>query len=71
MKRWLEENVGSASVDGVPRRELFRLAAESRLIADLPRWMEFHQARNQTSHTYEEKRRSSLARSSIGRAFSH
>jgi hypothetical protein len=35
MKRWLEENVGSASVDGVPRRELFRLAAESRLIEEL------------------------------------
>ena len=31
MKRWLENNVNS-TVDGVTRRELFRLAAENRLI---------------------------------------
>lgn len=53
MKRWLENNVGSVVVDGVSRRELFRLAAESRLIDDVPLWMSFHTARNQTSHTYE------------------
>lgn len=54
MKRWLENNLGSAYVDGVSRRELFRLAAESRLIEDVERWMNFHQARNLTSHTYDE-----------------
>ena len=54
MKRWLEENIGSTYVDGVTRRELFRLAAESRLIIDVERWMDYHTARNQTSHTYDE-----------------
>ena len=54
MKRWLEENIGSTYVDGVTRRELFRLAAESRLITDVERWMDYHTARNQTSHTYDE-----------------
>ena len=54
MKRWLEENIGRTYVDGVPRRELFRLAAESRLITDAERWMDYHNARNQTSHTYGE-----------------
>ena len=54
MKRWLEENIGRTYVDGVPRRELFRLAAESLLIADAERWMDYHNARNQTSHTYGE-----------------
>lgn len=53
MKRWLEEHVGAAYVDGVPRRELFRLAAESRLLTDVDRWMDFHRARNRTSHTYD------------------
>ncbi|MDR3088731.1 MAG: nucleotidyltransferase substrate binding protein [Desulfobulbaceae bacterium] len=52
MKRWLEMNIGTESVDGVSRRELFRLAAESRLINDVEKWMEFHYARNKTSHTY-------------------
>ena len=37
MKRWLEDNLGSAYVDGVPRRELFRLAAENRLLTDVER----------------------------------
>jgi nucleotidyltransferase substrate binding protein (TIGR01987 family) len=54
LKRWLEENVGREAVDGVTRRELYRLSAESRLIADVDLWMKFHEARNLTSHTYNE-----------------
>src|SRR5581483_8628262 len=52
MKRWLETNV-SPSVDGITRKELFRLAAENQLIADVEAWMEYHQSRNQTSHIYD------------------
>jgi nucleotidyltransferase substrate binding protein (TIGR01987 family) len=55
MKRWLEANLGSANVEGVTRRELFRLAAESKLIFDVDKWMEYHDARNETSHTYDEE----------------
>ncbi len=55
MKRWLEENVGATYVDGVTQRELFRFAAENRFITDVDRWMEYHDARNQTSHTYNEE----------------
>ena len=54
MKRWLAENIGRTYVDGATRRELFRLAAESRLITDVERWMDYHLGRNQTSHTYDE-----------------
>ena len=54
MKRWLQENIGAASVDGTTQRNLFRLAAENRLIADTERWMDYHKARNSTSHTYNE-----------------
>ena len=53
MKRWLDENIGAAYVDGVPRVQLFRLAAESQLITDVDKWMEYHRARNKTSHTYD------------------
>ena len=53
MKRWLETNISAESVDGVTRRELFRLAAESRLLEDVDLWMSFHAARNVTSHTYD------------------
>ena len=54
IKKWLEANVSPITGDGVTRRELFRLAAESRLIDDVDRWMRYHQARNRTSHTYRE-----------------
>jgi len=54
IKRWLSENLGRISVDGVTRRELFRLAAQYQLIDDVDEWMFFHQARNQTSHIYDE-----------------
>ncbi len=53
MKRWLETNISAESVDGVTRRELFRQAAENRLIDDVDVWMGFHSARNDTSHTYD------------------
>lgn len=55
MKRWLEQNLGSSYVDGVSRRELFRLAHESRLIESVDDWMLYHRARNRTSHVYDQK----------------
>ena len=35
------------------RRELFRLAAENRLIDDVEQWMRYHEARNLTSQIYQ------------------
>ena len=55
MKRWLTGSIGSAHVEGVARRELFRLAAESRLISDVDQWMEYHDACNETSHAYDRE----------------
>jgi nucleotidyltransferase substrate binding protein (TIGR01987 family) len=52
MQRYLETEVGHAAVDGVPRRELFRIAAQQGLTADTQAWFDFHLARNRTAHTY-------------------
>jgi nucleotidyltransferase substrate binding protein (TIGR01987 family) len=52
MKRWLELNASPLEVDGVTRRQLFRLCHENRLIDDVDGWMAFHKSRNETSHTY-------------------
>jgi len=52
MKRWLEVNTTPGDVDGVTRRQLFRLCHENRLIDDVDAWMAFHRSRNETSHTY-------------------
>ena len=54
IKRWLAHNLGPTQVEGVTRRHLFRLAAEQRLLDDVEQWMEFHQARNRTSHVYDQ-----------------
>jgi len=55
MKRWIEVNIGATYVDGVTRIELFRQASENRLIIDVEKWVEFHRARNETSHVYDEE----------------
>lgn len=55
MRRWLHENISPGITDGIPRRELFRLAAQQHLIEDVELWMRFHEARNLTSHTYDRR----------------
>lgn len=53
MRRWIEVNIGRTQSEGIPRRELFRMANENHLISDVDLWMGYHQARNDTSHTYD------------------
>ncbi len=52
LKRWLDANPTSGEVEGVPMRQLYRVAAKAGLIDDVDGWMDFHKARNETSHTY-------------------
>ena len=56
MARWLNTYIGAGIADGVTRRQLFRLAAENRLILDVDLWMRYHEARNATSHIYDEEK---------------
>ncbi|GHV21315.1 nucleotidyltransferase [Planctomycetales bacterium] len=53
MKRWLEINLSPGIADGITRRELYRYAAENRLIAEVKSWFNFQDDRNKTSHTYD------------------
>lgn len=55
MKRWLETNVTPGLTVGIPRRHLFRLAAQEGLIDDIESWMRHHEARNLSSHLYDDK----------------
>ena len=54
INRWLKENISEASAERITQRNLFRLGAENQLISDSERWMEYREARNSTSHTYNE-----------------
>lgn len=56
MARWLNTYIGTGIADGITRRQLFRLAAESHLIHDVDQWMQHHEARNTTSHIYDEEK---------------
>lgn len=56
MKRFLVMDEGREKVESLHRKDLFRLAAEKGLIGDAAAWFDFHQARNETSHTSEEER---------------
>lgn len=53
MKKKLEENLGALAVDGISRKELFRIATQNKLIEDIEKWFVFHEARNLTSHDYD------------------
>ena len=67
--RWLKTYVGPDVGDGVPRRELFRLAVEERLIPDVDLWMDYHEARNNTSHVYNAEKAEQVYRTA--REFVH
>ena len=67
--RWLNAQVSAGIADGVTRRQLYRLAAENRLISDVDLWMKLHEARNTTSHIYDERRAELVYRAT--REFSH
>ena len=45
---------GHAGTAALSKRELFREAANTKLITSADAWFDYHQARNETSHTYEE-----------------
>ena len=55
MQRWIRENVSPEDAD-LPRtrKDLFRMAARNNLISDPEPWFLFGEARNLTSHTYDE-----------------
>ena len=54
MKRWLSINISPTLFDGITKKELFRHAAENRLISDTVPWFDFHRSRNITAHTYNQ-----------------
>ncbi|MDR0517135.1 MAG: nucleotidyltransferase substrate binding protein [Fibromonadaceae bacterium] len=55
MKRWLEKNINPNITLGISRKEFYRIAKEHQLISDSEKWLEFHEARNETSHSYDKE----------------
>jgi nucleotidyltransferase substrate binding protein (TIGR01987 family) len=53
IKRWLEINGEGSMIDGVTRKELFRIAGERQIINNVENWLKYTQSRNETAHTYD------------------
>jgi len=57
IQRWLKENRSPVEAENPrTRKDLFRFAARNNLIVDPVSWFTYGEARNMTSHTYDEKK---------------
>ncbi|WP_250657412.1 nucleotidyltransferase substrate binding protein [Alkalimarinus coralli] len=56
LRRYLISDIGVEEVNRLPRKDLFRVAAEKQIITDPVCWFTYHKARNETSHTYDENK---------------
>ena len=66
MRRWLRENADVEEAEYPrTRKELFRLAARSGLIRDPLLWFSYSDARNLTSHTYDEDKAESVYETAV------
>ena len=63
--RWLEENIGPGTAKGKYRIDVYRAAAEQRLIDDPEAWFAHHVARNHTSHIYDGERAMEVYRATL------
>jgi nucleotidyltransferase substrate binding protein (TIGR01987 family) len=54
MRRYLGLIDSPQRYQGIARKELFRFAGEFGLIDNVEAWLGYHQARNLTTHTYNE-----------------
>jgi len=67
MRRWLKENADAEEAQYPrTRKELFRLAARSGLIKEPLAWFSYSDARNLTSHTYDEDKAESVYEAAVG-----
>lgn len=54
IKRWLETESGHVGADRLGIKDLYRKGAETGLIVNPSEWFDFHKARNETAHTYND-----------------
>jgi nucleotidyltransferase substrate binding protein (TIGR01987 family) len=51
--RWLEANVAGSDPDHKTFKDVLRMGVESQLIDNIDDWVEYRDARNDTSHAYD------------------
>jgi len=65
IQRWIQVNVSPEAAEPRTKKDLFRLAAKKRLIDDPQAWFKYHEARNITSHAYNEENAEMIYRLAI------
>lgn len=65
IQRWIRVNLSPESADTRTKKDLFRIAAQQGLIADPGQWFQYHEARNVSSHTYDENLAESVFETAI------
>ena len=66
MRRWLKENADVEEAEYPrTRKELFRLAARFGLIKEPLSWFSYSDARNLTSHTYDEDKAETVYKTAL------
>ena len=67
MRRWLRKNADVEEAEYPrTRKELFRLAARFGLIKEPLSWFSYSDARNLTSHTYDEDKAETVYQTAVG-----
>ncbi|MFT5084924.1 MAG: nucleotidyltransferase substrate binding protein (TIGR01987 family) [Lentisphaeria bacterium] len=62
LSRQLKSDDGEATISVLSRKDLYRFAAKKGLLDEPEAWFVFHKARNETSHTYDEKKANEVYR---------
>lgn len=65
LSRQLKDDEGSEAISVLSRKDLYRFAARKGLLNDPEAWFVFHKARNETSHTYDERKANEVYRVAI------
>jgi len=66
IQRWIRLNRTPEDAEPRARKDLFRMAARYGLITDPTLWFDFAEARNLTSHTYDENRAQEVFDAAVG-----
>ncbi|WP_432823391.1 nucleotidyltransferase substrate binding protein [Trichloromonas sp.] len=66
IQRWIRLNRSPEDAEPLVRKDLFRMAARYGLVSDPTLWFDYAEARNLTSHTYDENRAQEVYNVAVG-----
>jgi len=65
IQRWIRINLSPEDAEPRTKKDLFRIAADRGLILDPLRWFEYTEARNITTHTYDQSKAEQVVKAAI------